>query len=293
MFSKCMGTRYVDLDTDENNRISCNSFEDATLHHDRSISLGSLMANDPKPITTYPRSQHNTRIGDTSPRDIGWVAEDEMRPSAGRKTMTRASRLSNLDLDLFMSTKIYFTWSTTHQSRHAALSDHAGFENAVATKVTGGNHWSCTVKANMVMHEGEHYFEVELLPACLGGGLMVGVAREEVDPNACHHNNFGNRPQRAWLTFAMLGKGRQEFNVGDRVGVYVDLTAGTLMFFRNGKLIRRPKQVSGQAWQRISGPVVPAVQLFDEGDAVRFISDATVPEVAIKDALEKDFCRAP
>jgi hypothetical protein len=233
------------------------------------------------------------------PTEIGWEKEsmDAGRVSRGGGHYRVSTRLSHLDLDAFMSTVPFYTWSTTQQSRHALLSAHGGVDAAVATKTRGGGHWSCTVKANMVMHEGEHYFEVELMPqpqasgsssrrsggagAGDGGGacFMVGVAREGVDPDSCHHTWYGSNPQRAWLAFVMLGDG---FAAGDRVGVLVDLDGGSLSFFKNGRPIHRPKQASGRKWQRISAPVVPAVQLLDEGDAVRFISDVSVPDAVIQ-----------
>merc|ERR1712070_715709 len=120
-----------------------------------------------------------------------------------------------------------------------------------------------------------------------GACFMVGVARENVDPDSCHRTWYGHNPQRAWLMFAMLGDG---FSAGDRVGVLVDLDVGSLSFFKNGRPLHRPKQASGRKWQRISGPVVPAVQLFDEGDAVRFISDLSVPDAVMQRSQEDGGC---
>jgi len=295
-----MRTKYYDLDgrDAEDGRVSAFSDEVDLLdsRNSMAVSLGTLLANDEGVASSNQDKQTNggtnrhsssgrdsaARAGGRrmsaayNPADIGWeeTMEAESRISRGHHRIS--TRLSNLDLDLFKSTMPFYTWSTTQQSRHASLSEHGGFENVVATKTNGGNHWSCTVKANMVMHEGQHYFEVELMPGS-AGGVMIGVARENVDPDSCHHSWYGDRPQRAWLMFAMLGDDSSSFATGDRVGVQVDLDSGSVSFFKNGNLIRRPKQASGRIWQRVKGPVVPAVQLFDEGDAVKFISDAAEP----------------
>lgn len=283
MFNRCMRTRYHGLDAeifaDENREsllCSKDCFEDSfSTRGTMTLSLGTLLMDH----------ENDENSNSKQPQDIGWEDPRNYKPQNEHRISAEhhhrlSTRLSNLDL--FESAKPFYTWSTTQQSRHTSLSHCAGYDNVIATKRLGGNSWGCSVKGNMVMHQGVHYFEIDLMPGS-SGGMMVGVGREDVDPNACHHTWYGDNPQRAWLMFAMLGeRGTNSFASGDRIGVHVDLQEGVLNFYKNGKLVRRPKQASGRVWQKLAAPVVPLVQLFDEGDAVKFISDVTLPELVVE-----------
>jgi len=281
VFGLCRSVKYVDLDAHGSpNRLTLS--DSPRRSNDRALSLGTLMR---RTKSGYAGGQEKKKHGfgrQSGLKDSRFgsiddeLYEQDIDCMHRRHSRTSTGRLSNLDLDLFRSAAAFYTWSTTHQSRHATLSSHAGYDNVVATKISGGDHWTCTVKGNMIMHDGEHYFECEVMPGS-SGGVMVGVAREDVNPNSCHHTRHGSGPQRAWFAVGMLGTEEHSFGVGDRAGVYVNLTAGTVSFFKNGKPFWQPQQISGHAWQKVSGPLVPAVQMFDEGDAVRFISEVRLP----------------
>ena len=72
--------------------------------------------------------------------------------------------------------------------------------------------------------------------------LFLGVCRPDADPRAYH----GWREHTtAWLMYALngrlFGNGKEDdnhaggFDQGDRLGVLVDLSVGSLLFFKNGE----------------------------------------------------------
>jgi hypothetical protein len=66
------------------------------------------------------------------------------------------------------------------------------------------------------------------------------------------------------------------YKQGDRVGVLLDLDDGSLrffFFFRNGA-----QHGSGYASGSVTGPVVPAVQMYNTNESVRLLPNAQQPE---------------
>ena len=92
------------------------------------------------------------------------------------------------------------------------------------------------------MTEGRHYWEVEITKRMASNFYsMVGTVRPGLDHNADHWNTNG-----AYFIHAadggLCGNGKEVFSDtqgafadGDRVGVLLDLDAGWLRFYRNGK----------------------------------------------------------
>jgi hypothetical protein len=126
--------------------------------------------------------------------------------------------------------------------------------------------------------KGRHYWEMEVLSEDLGG-IYVGVARPNFDPvgdYAVAHCTGG------WFIEAeggdLWGNGKAGddradfFDPGDRVGVLLDLNNGSLLFFKNG-VQNGPGYPAGS----VTGPVVAAVQMGGEGEALRFHAGVAFP----------------
>jgi hypothetical protein len=62
------------------------------------------------------------------------------------------------------------------------------------------------------------------------------------------------------------------FECGDKVGILLDLGAGSMQFFKNGS-----KHGPGFPSNSIESPVVPALLMYSEGDSVKLLSNALHP----------------
>jgi hypothetical protein len=156
-------------------------------------------------------------------------------------------------------------------------------EGLVATKDKDGRHQLVT--GGSPMTEGRHYWEVELTwtddDYC---GILVGAVRPGLDHDNKGHSN-GNDAYQRWYfisgnTGALWGNGKENADVqggfakGDRIGVLLDLDAGWLRIYRNGKRCG-PGFTEG-----VTGPLVRAVQLFSTGDKMTVLPGAVAPEGA-------------
>jgi hypothetical protein len=115
------------------------------------------------------------------------------------------------------------------------------------------------VTAGDELTQGRHYWEVALVE----GYFMVGVSRPHLEPKADYA-----RPKCSdgWFICAgdggLYGNGKKrddaagDYDEGDRVGVLLDLDAGSLLFFING-VQHGPGYLVGS----VTPPVVPAVQM--------------------------------
>jgi hypothetical protein len=158
-----------------------------------------------------------------------------------------------------------FVWRTFPE-QHVALSEGG----AVATQITEST--NTLVTSGLELTEGVHYWEVELLSHDVMGSMMcVGVTRPNLEPlgDYCRRDStdgwfilpsggelFGNR--RGGLD------GAGAYHQGDRVGMLLDLDAGSLLFFKNGA-----RHGGGYLPGEVTGPVVAAAQLYFAATAVR------------------------
>ena len=164
-------------------------------------------------------------------------------------------------------------WCWTAGGSDVTLSE----DGLVATK------WLCTEGWQLVtggepMTEGRHFWEVELTKWPEGSCLLFGAVRPGLDHDKDHYDT-----NDAYVIDAIDGTlegngkdwddGQGAFEEGDRVGVLLDLDAGWLRFYRNGKRCG-PGYTEG-----VTGPLVRAAQI-RESDKVTVLPGAAAPEGA-------------
>ena len=131
------------------------------------------------------------------------------------------------------------------------------------------------------MTEGRHYWEVEMTKAH-GCNIMIGAVRAGLDvmmTEGEYHNT--NDAYHIYVANGGLfgnGKGQTDqqgrFAVGDRIGVLLDLGAGWMRFYRNGKRCG-PGYTEG-----VTGPLVRAAEVGWEGGVLTVLPGAETPEGA-------------
>jgi hypothetical protein len=161
-------------------------------------------------------------------------------------------------------------WRTFAEG-HVTLSEGG----AVATQHTVDDEWSLTTTGTELT-EGRHYWEVELLSKDVG---FVGISRPNLNPTGGY---FLRNCTDGWFMFAyngaLHGNGKDlydragAYKQGDRVGVLLDLNDGSLRFFKNGV-----QHWPGYAAGSVTGPVVAAVQMYEEDESVRLLPNAEAP----------------
>ena len=129
------------------------------------------------------------------------------------------------------------------------------------------------------MTEGRHYWEVELTWTDDYCEIMVGAVRPGLD-----HDKNQYLTNDAYYIHggggSLYGNGKKcadpqgQFAKDDRIGVLLDLDAGWLRFYRNGKRCG-PGFTEG-----VSGPLVRAAELYREGDKVTALPGAVAPQGA-------------
>ena len=137
-------------------------------------------------------------------------------------------------------------------------------EGLVATKDKTG--WQM-VTGGSPMTEGRHYWEVEL--TWTGGlcSIMVGAVRPGLDHDKGHQTS-GDACYITGSNGSLYGHGKDradpqgKFATGDRIGVLLDLDAGWMRLYRNGKRCG-PGFTEG-----VTGPLVRAAQIGSKGDAL-------------------------
>jgi hypothetical protein len=158
-------------------------------------------------------------------------------------------------------------------------------DGLVATMNTG--RWQL-VTGGSPMTEGRHYWEVEYASADASRisfmdasqvNFMVGAARPGLDHDKGHQVSNG-----AYFiggaSGSLYGNGKKRadpqgpFATGDRIGVLLDLDAGWMRIYRNGK-----RCVPGFT-EGVTGPLVRAVQLLCAGDKVTVLPGSVAPEAA-------------
>ena len=177
-------------------------------------------------------------------------------------------------------------YCTTHcDPTHLCAGDvwvHSSASIAISSGGTVATHngpkeykWAASVNQ---MKTGVHYWEVTLVADPVGTrDVMFGVSRPELDRETPHFNT-----NDAWYfwghTGSLFGNGKSYsdaqgvIDVGDKIGMLLDLTAGSLKFYRSGKLYG-PGYPSG-----VKGPVVRTVEMYYAGTVVSLDVTATRPE---------------
>jgi hypothetical protein len=184
-----------------------------------------------------------------------------------------AGRLDDLGLGsgsvVFMLFRLGWRWEESGSSM--ALSG----EGLEATK-TVEDYTYHLVTGGSPMTEGRHYWEVELTA---GYDIMVGAARPGLDHDKSHYNTNDAYFIGGYYG-ALYGNGKfrtdpqGEFAQGDRIGVLLDLDAGWMRLYRNGKRCG-PGYTEG-----VTGPLVRAAQLGNKGNKLTVLPGAVVPEGA-------------
>jgi hypothetical protein len=129
------------------------------------------------------------------------------------------------------------------------------------------------------MTEGRHYWEVEMTKWVGNNSCMVGAVRPGLDHDETHLRTDDNYFIDAY-DGSLFGNGKDnadeqgKFAEGDRVGVLLDLDAGWLRFYRNGKRCG-PGYTEG-----VTGPLLRAAHLCIMGDKVAVLPGAVAPEGA-------------
>jgi hypothetical protein len=183
-----------------------------------------------------------------------------------------AGRLHELGLGsgsvVFMLHRLGWRWDacgskiTLSEDGLAATSEHViGYQ-----LVTGGS----------PMTEGRHYWEVEFT-ARPRPDVMVGAVRPGLDHDK-EHEHSNDAYYITGYTGSLCGNGKSYtdpqgmFATGDRIGVLLDLDAGWMRIYRNGKRCG-PGFTEG-----VTGPLVRAAQLCDKGDKLTVLPGAVAPE---------------
>jgi hypothetical protein len=152
-------------------------------------------------------------------------------------------------------------------------------EGLVATKDKDGDDYQL-VTGGSPMTEGRHYWEVDLT---WSGGLcaiLVGAVRPGLDHDKGDHDAGNDAFYIDGGNGGLWGNGKKgadeqsEFAEGDRIGVLLDLDAGWMRLYRNGKRCG-PGFTEG-----VTGPLVRAVELYDKGEKVTALPAAVAPEGA-------------
>ena len=145
-----------------------------------------------------------------------------------------AGRLDDLGLGsgsvVFMLFRLGWRWEESGSG--IALSG----EGLVATKTTQDYKYHL-VTGGSPMTEGRHYWEVELTAGC---SILVGAVRPGLDHEKSHCDT-NDAYFIAGASGGLCGNGKRgadwqgKFAQGDRIGVLLDLDAGWMRLYRNGK----------------------------------------------------------
>jgi hypothetical protein len=130
------------------------------------------------------------------------------------------------------------------------------------------------------MTEGRHYWEVELTWTAGNCRFSVGAVRPGLDHDKGHSGTNDAYYIDGAYGSLFNGNGKCDadsqgkFAKGDRIGMLLDLDAGWLRMYRNGKRCG-PGFTEG-----VTGPLVRVVQLFSTGDKATAVPGAVAPEGA-------------
>jgi hypothetical protein len=159
-------------------------------------------------------------------------------------------------------------------------------EGLVATKHDAEEGYWQLATGGLPMTEGRHYWEVELTSmSCTAS--RIGAVRPGLD-HGIHHNEERYAYYIDAGSGSLCGNGKDyadkqgKFDEGDRIGVLLDLDAGWMRFYRNGK------RCGPGYTKRVTGPLVRAAELGGPneigwqlgGSTVTILPGAAAPEGA-------------
>jgi hypothetical protein len=186
-----------------------------------------------------------------------------------------AGRLDELGLGsgsvVFMLHRLGWRWDACGSKM--TLSE----DGLVATKNTGNWH---LVTGGSPMTEGRHYWEVEYTSAAASRIVfLLGAVRPGLDHDKDHAD--GNDAYFIHgYNGSLFGNGKTMadpqggFATGDRIGVLLDLDAGWMRYYHNGKRCG-PGFTEG-----VTGPLARAAQLIHKDSKVTVLPGAVAPEGA-------------
>ena len=207
----------------------------------------------------------------------GWRRRRRRRRFDGRARVGKedglpdAGRLDDLGLGsgsvVFMLFRLGWRWEESGSK--IALSG----EGLVATKTVKDYDFQL-VTGGSPLTEGRHYWEVELTAGA--DAILVGAVRPGLDHDKTHyHTNDG------YFIYGfkggLWGNGKSDadpqgkFAQGDRIGVLLDLDAGWMRLYRNGKRCG-PGFTEG-----VTGPLVRAAEISLVGDKLTVLPGAVAP----------------
>jgi hypothetical protein len=147
-------------------------------------------------------------------------------------------------------------------------------EGQVATKTAPEDYKYRLVTGGSPMTEGRHYWEVELTAGA--DAILVGAARPGLDHDKSHHTTndayfiYGGDGS-LWGNGKCMADPQGEFAQGGRIGVLLDLDAGWMRLYRNGKRCG-PGFTEG-----VTGPLVRAAELYDTVNKLTVLPGAVAP----------------
>ena len=197
-------------------------------------------------------------------------------------------RLDELELGegsvVFMIYRVGWRWETC--GNHIALSD----DGLVATKIGNESHGQL-ITGGSPMTEGRHYWEVEHVSGCQHVAVSIGVVRPGIHQDKYSEYLWGYdsicfMSGSAFISGAIMqldgnselsparGCAQGGLEQGDRIGVLLDLDAGWMRFYRNGRRCG-PGYTAG-----VTGPLLRASQLHYVGSTITVLPCAVAPEGA-------------
>jgi hypothetical protein len=218
----------------------------------------------------------------------------EMFIDGTENALPDAGRLDGLGLGqgsvLFMLQRLGWCWD--EHGPDITLSGEGLVASKESGDMTGGDCGDHLVTGGSPMTEGRHYWEVGLSWAgrcnqwC---AIFVGAVRPGVNHDGGTNDGIDCPDRTAASSSAcfirgsngtLCGNGKRgadkqgKFEPGDRIGVLLDLDAGWMRFYRNGKRCG-PGYTEG-----VTGPLVRAASLYFKSDQVTVLPGAVPPEGA-------------
>jgi hypothetical protein len=217
-------------------------------------------------VINFPSSYAQSRDMDPGLIELFVDGKEDGLPDSGRLDVLGLGEGSVV----FLLQRAGWHWAAC--GSEMALSE----DGLVATKTGVGYQ---LVTGGEPMTEGRHYWEVEITKWEEKYSCMIGAVRPGLDHDKRHYNSndayFIDAGDGGLYGNDKFSTDRQgEFAEGDRVGVLLDLDAGWLRFYRNGK------RCGPGFTQGVTGPLVRAAQVDRAGDTLAALPGAVAPEGA-------------